>query len=88
MRVRARTSRTYLKKHAGVLTERQSARWFWMDGKKGGPQVEYAVNLKLQEWESRMICPPRKASCSRDLRTLTQAIERIGEQGVTLWGRD
>ncbi len=25
---------------------------------------------------------------SRDLRTLTQAIERIGEQCVTLWGRD
>jgi len=25
---------------------------------------------------------------SRDLRTLTQAIERIGEQCVGLWGRD
>ncbi len=25
---------------------------------------------------------------SRDLRTLTQAIERIGEQCVRLWGRD
>ncbi len=25
---------------------------------------------------------------SRDLRTLTQAIEWIGEQCVTLWGRD
>ncbi len=25
---------------------------------------------------------------SRDLRTLTQAIERIGEQWVGLWGRD
>ena len=23
---------------------------------------------------------------SRDLRSLTQAVERIGEQGVTLWG--
>jgi len=27
-------------------------------------------------------------SLSRDLRTLTQAIERIGEQCVGLWGRD
>ena len=25
---------------------------------------------------------------SRDLRTLTQAIERIGEQGVTRWGKE
>ena len=25
---------------------------------------------------------------SRDLRTLTQAIEKIGEQCVTLWGKD